>query len=290
MIYFTSPLTSTGMVKGEQWFDNKSSLCEFVAWLCLMSCYCSLLTIGAIALNRYVYICKNRIYNKIYTMHNTIAMCVGLWVVCFLAEMPNFFGWGDHVYDRKTLSCVWDRTADLSYSIFFSVIGVAFPVVFITICYALIYWQITQSRPTVKFLLAVGDMAGARKDLALQKQIRQQLITFFACFVVFTVCWVPYAFVVALDYKDTYPLEVHLYAILIAHTNSSLNCIIYGISNSHFRESFYRLLRLHLCFPISYEKVNLGSSIPQREKRTDNAEFSSLVGKTADTQNVTSKI
>ena len=36
-------------------------------------------------------------------------MCLGLWVVSFLAEMPNFFGWGDHLYDRKTLSCVWDR-------------------------------------------------------------------------------------------------------------------------------------------------------------------------------------
>ena len=53
------------------------------------------------------------VHQSIYTLKNSLLMCVGLWIVSAVAEMPNFVGWGDHVYDRKTLSCIWDRTADL---------------------------------------------------------------------------------------------------------------------------------------------------------------------------------
>ena len=76
-------------------------------------------------------------------------MVVGLWIISFLFEMSNFLGWGDHVYDRKTLSCVWDRTADLSYSLFFSIAGVAFPVILISICYLKIYLFVRNSRKKV---------------------------------------------------------------------------------------------------------------------------------------------
>ena len=240
------------MLKGEQWYDDKPALCEFVAWLCLVSCFTSLLTIGSIAVNRYVYICKNHLHKKIYTARNTILMCVALWVVAVLGEMPNFLGWGDHGYDPKTLSCVYDRKADYSYTLFFVIVGVAFPISITSICYALICRHILNSQPTVKLLLAVGDMAGARKDRALQKQVRQQVITFFTCFVVFVLCWAPYALVVIIDYRDTFPLEVHLYAVLLAHNNSSVNCIVYGISNPHFREAFFHLLGLRCCFPQLY--------------------------------------
>ncbi len=48
-------------------------------------------------------------------------------------------------------------------------------------------------------------------------------------------CRTPYAFIVVLDRHDTYPQELHIFSILIAHTNSSLNSVLYGLTNKHFR-------------------------------------------------------
>ena len=62
--------------------------------------------------NRYVHICHYQAYNRIFTLRNSVLMAVGLWVVSFLMEMPNFLGWGNHYYDKKSLNCMWDRTHD----------------------------------------------------------------------------------------------------------------------------------------------------------------------------------
>ena len=48
-------------------------------------------------------------------------MIITLWTTAFLAEMPSFLGWGGHSYDTKTMSCMWDRTADFTYTLFISV-------------------------------------------------------------------------------------------------------------------------------------------------------------------------
>ena len=89
-------------------------------------------------------------YLQVYTMKNSLIMCMCLWVVSFMLELPNFVGWGDHVFDNKTLSCVWDRTADFSYTLFFATVGVVFPVVLISICYLKIYLYVKQQKRKVR--------------------------------------------------------------------------------------------------------------------------------------------
>ena len=215
-----------------------------VACVCLTSCVCSLLSIGAISLNRYIYICHQHLYNKIYSFRNTLVMCIGLWVFSFVVELANFLGWGDHSFDSKAFLCNWDRLASFSYSIFFPAVGVLFPIILISICYGLIYRYIQRSKPNLRLLfeIGVGGKSDPMKEDKVRKQIRQQTQMFFACFLVFTLCWTPYAFLVALDFLDNAPLPVHLYLGLLAHINSSLNFIIYGVLNNNFRNAYLHLL------------------------------------------------
>ena len=189
------------------------------------------------------------LYNKVYTVPKTIAMCVGLWVFSIIIELPNFFGWGDHVYDLKTRSCIWDRTADHSYTIFFSAVGVAFPVILIAICYALIYRFVIFATTTMK-LLEAGETVVNKKVHNIEKRTKELTRTVFICFVVFVFCWTPYALVVALDHKDVYDTEVHLYVLLLAHVNSSVNWIVYGASNKYFRRAYFRFLGLSRYLPV----------------------------------------
>uniref|UniRef100_A0A1I8F620 G_PROTEIN_RECEP_F1_2 domain-containing protein n=1 Tax=Macrostomum lignano TaxID=282301 RepID=A0A1I8F620_9PLAT len=83
---------------------QRPALCIFVASLCLTACYCSLLSLGAIAINRYIHICHPARYRSVFTRRSTLATCAALWIVSFLLEMPNFLGWGGHAYDWKRTS------------------------------------------------------------------------------------------------------------------------------------------------------------------------------------------
>ena len=67
----------------------------------------------------------------------------------FTTAFASFFR-----YDRKTLSCVWDRTADFSYS--FSAVGVAFPVILISICCIKIFLHVRASKTKVKCNFVFG--------------------------------------------------------------------------------------------------------------------------------------
>ena len=51
-----------GAIEGALYFKDKMVLCEAVAAVCLITCFCSLLNIGAISFNRYIHICHNQLY------------------------------------------------------------------------------------------------------------------------------------------------------------------------------------------------------------------------------------
>lgn len=231
-----------GITLGEEWFVKRPAMCETVASICLTSCFCSLLSIGAVSFNRFIHICHNNAYNKIFTKRNSICMCIGLWVMSFLLEMSCFIGWGDHSYDQKTLSCVWDRTADSSYTLFFSTVGVAFPIALISICYAKIYKFVRASKVRILNVKEIANHKNKTKEYSQYESLKLAK-TLFIIFIVFAACWVPYAIIVVVDRHDTFPMEVHIFSILIAHTNSSLNSLLYGLTNKQFLNGYKSILK-----------------------------------------------
>ena len=57
-----------------------------------------------------------------------------LWLGALLLDLPNFFNWGDHVYDLKTMACSYDRTASYSYTVFFISMFVTVPLLLVLFC------------------------------------------------------------------------------------------------------------------------------------------------------------
>lgn len=214
--------------------------------ICLTSCFCSLLNIGAISFNRYIHICNNFWYKRVFTMRNSLLMCLALWVACILFALPNFFGWGAHIYDRKTLSCIWDRTADLSFSVFIFG-GVTFPILLISICYLLIFCHVHKSKNKIHAQPGVGSHLQERNTSRKRKNSMRLVRTLFIIFVIFVICWTPYALLLVIDFPDTLPLEAHLFATMFAHTNSSFNCALYGMTNKQFRRGYRRVLHIDRC-------------------------------------------
>lgn len=226
-----------GVAKGEEFFDDKQWLCEFVASMCLTACFCAFLSLTLLTLSRYVYLCHNQLYDKLFNRGSCIVMCVMCWATAFMFEFPNFIGWGGHYFDKKNHQCIWDRTASMSYTMFVSIGLIGGPLVLMAICYFLIFQQIWETKRDIYKLDSDNPM---RMRKAWNETVRSSK-TLFCIFIVFVVFWTPYAVTVALDVQDNLSTELHLFVTLLAHLHSSVNCIIYAAGNKKFRKGMMRL-------------------------------------------------
>nr|ANO39016.1 GCR038 [Schmidtea mediterranea] len=232
-------MSIVGLLEGEVFFIDKTGLCKFIGSTCLTACICSLLTISSVGINRYIFIVKNNIYRKLFTRRSCYLLCVILWVISFLLNMPNFVGWGGHTFDRKTLSCIYDRMADPSFTLFFAGFIVSLPVIVTSFCYIRIYlfWR--------KVSVKIAKMSKSSQSTQLNSMKLARML--FLLFFIYVICWTPYAIVANADRHNTYSEIVHIFSVTSAHLNSSINPILYGVTNLQFRSAYIRLLRKMFC-------------------------------------------
>jgi hypothetical protein len=230
----------TGITEGKQFFNDKTWLCEALANICITSCVSSLLSIGYISINRYVYICHNAIYNHVFTRKCCAIMCLSTWIIGILLDLPSHVGWSRHEFDAKSHKCLWSRSFDYSYTVFFVTCGILIPLTVITSFYFKIFLFIGKAKKR----LSHHRQDSMRKTLASTlRQAKMMCIIFVA----FTTCWTPYVLVLLFDKHDTYPLEVHLFASLTAHIHASVNFIIYGFANARIRRGYVWFIKEKLC-------------------------------------------
>ncbi len=84
-------------------------------------------------------------------------MAFSLWVICGVLEMPNYFEWGGHTFDAKTMACSYDRMAAYSYTLFFVMVVIGPPLVAVLGCYIHIVLFVRQSRQNVTKVGAVSS-------------------------------------------------------------------------------------------------------------------------------------
>nr|KAG5713873.1 hypothetical protein BaRGS_024500 [Batillaria attramentaria] len=232
------PMCIVGVVKGEQWFDDKLWLCETIAAFCLTACFCAFLSLTLASLNRYVFICHNTLYDKFFRCRYCYAACVMCWIMAFLFEFPNFLGWGGHTFDEKNHQCIWDRTQSLSYTMFVALALIGGPLVIMLICYILIFKHIYKT----KLNLYVFEEHDPYRMLKTWKETLRTARMLLGIFFVFLICWTPYAIVIVFDFYQALSQELHLFVTMLAHLHSSCNCIVYTFTNRNFRVGVLRML------------------------------------------------
>ena len=65
----------------------------------------------------------------------------------------------------------------------------------------------------------------------------------FTIFVLFFTMWSPYALLILCDPEHAWPDEVYVVAGFFAHTNSSVNSILYAVTNRNFRDGYLKIIR-----------------------------------------------
>ncbi|XP_060589642.1 melatonin receptor type 1B-B-like [Ruditapes philippinarum] len=235
------PMSIVAKVEGEEFFESVPKLCQAIASMCTISCVTSLMTIGLMSLNRYIYICVNKHYEHIFTKKKCILMCMSVYFVGILLVSLNGAEIGDHGYDRKSIECIWDRMATYPYTIVFSIALVWIPSFIIGCCYFKIFLYVTSHNKRMREQQILGERKNNLKSFRLAK-------TLFIIYAVFFTCWAPYALLIVLDSNDDFPYESHLIITLFAHLHPSINWIIYYFTNKRFATSYMEvLLRVKLC-------------------------------------------
>ena len=64
----------------------------------------------------------------------------------------------------------------------------------------------------------------------------------FASCLMFIICALPYGLVLLIDVNNKLPRTAYMFPGLMLHLNSSLNPILYALTNSQIREGYYNLL------------------------------------------------
>jgi len=233
---------AAGAIVGPSLFDGgRQWMCTLFASLCIGSCVVSLLSVGAISINRYVYICHQAAYRRLFNRRACFAIVVATWLIAAALDVPCHTGWSAHTFDHKTQKCLWDRTLSHQYTLFYVTVGMLLPLVIIVLCYWRIFAHIRQAK--LRILQArnhgcCGCLKTWNSQAAIVKSIRQ-IKVIFIIFLVFCICWAPYAIVLLSDERDEFPLSVHLYASMIAHLHASVNFFIYGLTNKSLHAGYY---------------------------------------------------
>nr|QVK45862.1 G protein-coupled receptor [Proales similis] len=217
--------SAAGTFIGGEFFIEHDFLCQFIAIVCFVSCATTLLSMGFLALNRFLAILHPQSYRKWFTVPRALFYCFLTWLVSFLIESINYTEIGARVYDRKTKSCLFDRLKK-GFTIPFVVVCIYLPWITITACYLKIYLFIRHKKKRVK------QATSARNDsIDVAKSL-------FAVFIVFVICWLPVSIVLLMGFDDQFPPWLHAYCNLVAHMNSSLNPILYAIFNPTLRDGY----------------------------------------------------
>ncbi|VEL32782.1 unnamed protein product [Protopolystoma xenopodis] len=121
-----------------------------MALTCFISCSVSIFTILGVAINRWVCIARPSLYNRLFTRTRTIACLAATWLLAAGLDLPNLVGWGNHIYDRKTLLCLWNRLEDLRINILLFIVIIVTPTTATAVFYALILKHVNESSRRLK--------------------------------------------------------------------------------------------------------------------------------------------
>ncbi|KAJ8020288.1 Melatonin receptor type 1B [Holothuria leucospilota] len=234
------------------------------------SCSCSLWSVAAISVNRYVAICHRIHYPRIYNRYTMMIIIPSMWTICFCIDLPNLLGWGAHGFDARIMLCTYDYMKSYSYTVFFVICGFLIPLVAVLFSYTKIFLY---ARGVKKAMEKVTKEDGNKEMRnGIKDADRKLLRSVMTIMVVFFTMWAPYSAVVFLDFQGAWPRALYVFTVVLAHLNSCINSILYAATNRLFRQGYRRVVQLTCCMICYQLKILHKTEDVVHNSHTDNPE------------------
>ena len=215
----------------------QSDTVPYSGWLCSLDGFVivgafsgSTLSLMALALDRYVRVCRSDKYDLLFSRSMLIVHVIILTSIsCAAGFIPMRPGKG-YVYDQRISTCMFDSRLDLVVYGMTTVMDAWLPSG--VICYC--YWQIYR-------LVKTSSQRVQKQGNRQMKAASAMAKTCFVSFSLFMIFWTPYG-AVATASLFTYVPDVYATATgQLLCTSSAINPILYGVFNGNFRQEYKRL-------------------------------------------------
>jgi len=231
------------------WFEGAGGvvLCKGIVFVQGLSMACSVLTLIAIAVNRFIavfYPLKMGTTKSLSTF--TVAF---IWLVSFVTSSPMLYAMKVIQSEDGNLHCIeqWSPALEggspqKNYTLFLVTLLYAFPLAAISVLYTAIVRKVWK-RQVPGNLTAPNQLV----ELATKKRVLRMLIT---VVIVFGLCWLPYYTYLSMHFlvDSCPPANVMFIGLFLGHANSAINPCIYAIFNKECRSSLRNCNRV--CLPM----------------------------------------
>ncbi|XP_072044866.1 histamine H2 receptor-like [Amphiura filiformis] len=204
-------------------------------------CAASVNTLAFVSIDRYFAIVDPlRYVSKVTSTFITICITY-CWIEAIWLAMMPIAGWSHYEYIPSEYICTVDW-ARYSYTIFLLGYNLGIPVLIVLYCYARIFKVARdQSRKVAEQTVQVS---GAGKPAAKKETKAARIL--FIVIGTFLTCWMPHSVTMLCNaYTQNHcpiPEAYHTLTVLLAHTNSAMNPILYGALNRQMRRAYWNIL------------------------------------------------
>ncbi|CAL9704551.1 unnamed protein product [Knipowitschia caucasica] len=215
--------------------------CLFLSCLLLIITQSSILSLLAIAIDRYLRVKIPTKYSSVVTQERAWA-AVGLcWVLSFLTGMVPMTGWnnhGSHSHENN-IPCTFTGVMSMDYMVYFNFFGWVVVPLATMICLYVEIFRVIRRQLNSRAEATCDAERYYQKELRLAKSLA--LVVF-----LFILCWMPIHIMNCIHFfcKDCKipPVATNV-GIFMSHVNSAVNPMIYAFRIKRFRVTLIQIAR-----------------------------------------------
>ncbi|KAM4741227.1 adenosine receptor A1 [Anableps anableps] len=251
-------------------FRTQFYTCLILSCLVLIITQSSILSLLAIAIDRYLRIKIPTRYGDIVTQRRAyMAVCL-CWILSFLSGLVPLVGWNNlqpgNFSNSNEIVCEFKTVIRMDYMVYFNFfICVVVPLILMIILYGEIFRVIRHQLNRRAEATCDGERY-YRKELKLAKSLA--LVVF-----LFIMCWMPIHIINCIDLfcsNCKIPKFAVYIGIFMSHVNSALNPMVYAFRMKRFRLTLIQITRRYMLCNLTVTTQCPTSTIEGNEKMAVN--------------------
>ncbi|KAM9132613.1 melanopsin [Pangshura tecta] len=232
-IFFTTSLH-------KHWIFGKKG-CELYAFCGALFGITSMITLMAIALDRYFVITRPLASIVVISKKKALIILLGVWLYSLAWSIPPFFGWSAYVPEGLLTSCSWDymtfTPSVRAYTMLLFCFVFFIPLIAIIYSYVFIFKAIKNTNEAVQNIGSDANKVSQRQYQKMKNEWKMAKIALIVI-LLYVISWSPYS-VVALvafaGYSHLLTPFMNTVPAVIAKTSAIHNPIIYAITHPKYR-------------------------------------------------------
>uniref|UniRef100_A0A8C3WZ05 Melanopsin n=1 Tax=Catagonus wagneri TaxID=51154 RepID=A0A8C3WZ05_9CETA len=225
----------------KQWLFGEAG-CEFYAFCGALFGITSMITLTAIALDRYLVITRPLATVGMVSKRRAALALLGVWLYALAWSLPPFFGWSAYVPEGLLTSCSWDYVSFTptvrAYTMLLFCFVFLLPLLVIVYCYIFIFKAIRETGQALQTFGACGGHGECpRQRQRLRNEWKMAKIELLVI-LLFVLSWAPYSTVALMGfagYAHVLTPYVNSVPAVIAKASAIYNPIIYAITHPKYR-------------------------------------------------------